>query len=202
MITQTTPLILGSASPRRRDLLATIGIPFRVVAGAAEEEVRAHEGPAEYLERIVADKLVSVAALLDALRFGAVLVADTIVIVDGSILGKPRDERDAAALVGQLVGRGHEVSTRFAIATPEAPSRIAVARTVTTRVVMRAATSGEVSRYAATGEGLDKAGAYAAQGIGSTFIERVDGSYPNVVGLPLCEVVVALRELGLLGVYP
>ena len=202
MIAQTTPLILGSASPRRRDLLATIGIPFRVVAGTTDEGVRSHEGPDEYLERIVADKLASVAALVGALCFGAVLVADTIVIVDGSILGKPRDECDAAALVGRLVGRGHEVSTRFAIATPEEPSRIATARTVTTRVVMRAATSAEVSRYAATGEGLDKAGAYAAQGIGATFIERVDGSYPNVVGLPLCEVVVALRELGLLGVYP
>jgi septum formation protein len=202
VITQTTPLILGSASPRRRDLLTTLGLPLRIVPGAADEAVRAEERPEEYLERVVAEKLVSVASRLEHRGAGAVLVADTIVVLGETILGKPVDEADARRLVRQLVGRTHVVCTRFAVAAPGAPTKIGVARTVRTRVVMRAATAEEVERYAATGEGLDKAGAYAVQGIGSMFVERLEGSYTNVVGLPVCEVVVALQSLGLLGDFP
>ncbi len=202
MITQTNPLILGSASPRRRDLLTTIGLPLRIIPGAADEAVRSGERPDQYLERVVAEKLASVAARLDGGEAGALLVADTVVVRDEKILGKPIDEADARSLVGQLVGRTHVVCTRFAVAEPSEPASIAVARTVRTHVVMRPASTEEVSRYAATGEGLDKAGAYAVQGIGSMLVERVEGSYTNVVGLPVCEVVVALRSLGLLGDFP
>ncbi len=194
--------MLGSASPRRRELLTTIGIPLRVLPGAADEAVRAGEPPEAYLERVVAEKLRSVAHKLDRGTAGGLLVADTVVVLDQHILGKPVDEGDAGRIFGQLVGRSHVVCTRFALARPETPNRIATARTVLTRVVMRSATEEEVHRYVSTGEGLDKAGAYAVQGVGSMFVERLDGSYSNVVGLPVCEVVLALRAIGLLGDFP
>jgi septum formation protein len=158
--------------------------------------------PAErYLARVVAEKLSAVAGAV-AWPYAAILVADTIVVVDGDVLGKPGDVDEAAGLVGRLVGRTHTVHTGYAIATPEAPQRAAVYRTVATRVSMRAATVDEVTRYARTGEGLDKAGAYAAQGIGAFLIERIDGSYTNVIGLPACEVVQDLSRLGLVGEFP
>jgi septum formation protein len=154
------------------------------------------------LERVVGQKLASVAARLAGERGGGILVADTVVVLDDAILGKPVDEQDARRLFGQLVGQTHVVCTRFALATSETPATIAQARTVRTKVVMRNASAAEVSNYAATGEGLDKAGAYAVQGIASMFVERIDGSYSNVVGLPVCEVVQDLQSLGLAGVFP
>ena len=160
------------------------------------------ELPDAYLERIVGDKLRAVAASAVGLSFAALLVADTIVVLDGDILGKPNGVEEAAALVGRLVGQTHTVYTRYAISTARAPDRAAAYRVVTTRVTMRKASSDEVRRYAQTGEGLDKAGAYAAQGIGAFLIERIEGSYTNVVGLPACEVVQDLRALGLLDRFP
>jgi len=179
----------------------TLGLPIRVVPSAADEQVQRGESPDTYLERVVQEKLSSVARRL-ADDVGALLVADTVVVLDEAILGKPLDVEQACRLVGRLVGRAHVVCTRFAVAESGAPGEIAIAQTVRTRVVMRAATAAEIERYAATGEGLDKAGAYAVQGIGSMFVERIEGSYTNVVGLPVCEVVVALQSLGLLGDFP
>jgi septum formation protein len=141
-------------------------------------------------------------SLDDAGRFAAALVADTIVVVDGEILGKPLDVADAERLLHRLVGRAHVVYTRFAVGQIQADAANVCSRTVETRVFLRSATHEEVRRYAATGEGLDKAGAYAAQGIGSFLIERVEGSYTNVVGLPLCEVVVEMQRLQLLPEFP
>jgi septum formation protein len=117
-------------------------------------------------------------------------------VIDGDVLGKPVDVDDAARLFGRIAGRVHSVYTRYAIGLPghAGPS---CARTVETQVQIRAVDAAEIRAYAATGEGLDKAGAYAAQGIGSFFIERVVGSYSNVVGLPACEVLADLRALGL-----
>ena len=203
MICPDRPLVLGSASPRRQQLLQGLGIPIRVVPGNVEETERPGESPEAYLERVVADKLGEVASQLDGCRdFAGLLVADTIVVIDDKILGKPGSEADACALLGLLVGRTHRVDTRYAVARAERPSLEVVSRTVKSYVTLRPASDDEVRRYARTGEGLDKAGAYAAQGIGAFLIERIEGSYTNVVGLPTCEVVLDLRHTGLLENFP
>lgn len=199
MIDPATPLLLGSGSPRRREILAALGIPVRVAKAEVDESVRPGEGPAPYLERVVADKLSAVVKLPDAWDTAAVLVADTSVIVDGAPIGKPTDEADARAMLRMLSGRAHEVWTRFAIGRDGA---LREAETVRTRVWFRTLGEDEIAAYAATGEGLDKAGAYAIQGIGAFAVERIEGSYSNVVGLPACEVVVALRRAGVLGAFP
>jgi len=201
MISAETPLVLGSASPRRKDILSGLGLPIRVEPADIPEHVELGEPALEYVSRIVAAKLAAVAARANA-AFAAILVADTVVVIDGDVLGKPTDTADAARLLRRIVGRTHTVYTRYAISLADAPSVARVAHTVATEVSLRAASADEVSRYAASGEGLDKAGAYAAQGLGSFLIERIVGSYSNVVGLPACEVVLDLRTLGLLGHFP
>jgi septum formation protein len=195
-ITSACPLVLGSASPRRRDLLAATGVPFVVHAAEADESLRDGEAPAAYLERVTLAKLRAVRALALGPCAG-VLVADTIVVApDGAILGKPRDPTDALSMFERLVGAVHAVETRFVLAPPEAGAPPAHAETVSTRVEFRAASRDEMRAYVATGEGTDKAGGYAAQGRAAAFVRRIDGSYTNVVGLPVCEVTVALRALG------
>ncbi len=202
-ISNSSPLCLGSASPRRRELLTALGLPLRIVAANVQEEAFAGEPPKEYLERVVDDKLVAVRNELGSnCDVSAILVADTIVVIENDILGKPTDVKDAVRLLGRLTGRDHIVYTRYAIGVmPDFTTR-AKKRTVASRVSLRIAAESEIRRYAATGEGLDKAGAYAAQGIGAYLIERIDGSYSNVVGLPLCEVVLDLQALNLLSDFP
>jgi len=200
MIDETHPLLLASGSPRRREILTTLGVPLRVVSLDIDERVREGERPGPYLERIVDDKLEAASA--HALGAGAVLVADTSVILDEAALGKPADVAEAQAMIRALAGRHHEVWTRFAVASGAEPSRALVAETVRTRVWFRALDEGEIERYAATGEGLDKAGAYAIQGIGAFAVARIEGSYSNVVGLPACEVIAALTRAGLLARFP
>jgi len=201
-ISASTPLCLGSASPRRRELLAGLGLPLHVCAADVDESVEPGEPPLGYLSRVVSEKWSAVSRKLPGKQaFAALLVADTIVVIDREILGKPTDVHDAERLLRRLVGREHRVYTRFAVGGTAGGAGMS-SRTVETRVVLRSASDEEVKRYAATGEGLDKAGAYAAQGIGSFLIERVEGSYTNVVGLPLCEVIVELRELDLLAAFP
>lgn len=213
MISSTRPLLLGSGSPRRRDILSSLGLPFVVLAADIVEDVAAGETPHAYLERIAAAKLEAIWARLGGTAerslapggLAAILVADTTVVIDGVIVGKPADVSDAAATLSRLVGRTHDVLTRYLIARPEpsgAGQGVLVGRTVQTRVTLRGASAAELEAYARTGEGLDKAGAYAAQGIGSFLVEGVSGSYSNVVGLPACEVVVDLTALGLLGMFP
>jgi nucleoside triphosphate pyrophosphatase len=206
MIGPSRPLVLGSASPRRREILGSLGIPLLVLPADIVEDTEPEEVPEAYLERIARGKLEAVAARLEAhparATAAALLVADTTVVLDGRILGKPSDIAEAAAMLHDLTGRTHRVLTRYAIAAPGVPARSLVARTIETQVTLRRASADEIERYAATGEGLDKAGAYAAQGIGTFLVERVDGSYSNVVGLPACEVVVDLRSCGLLGAFP
>jgi septum formation protein len=196
LIDASHPLVLGSGSPRRREIISALGLPFQVLAADIDEDRRPNEPPLAYLERIASEKLVGVRARLAAAPHAAILVADTTVVIDGDVLGKPNDVDDAARLFSRIVGRVHSVYTRYAIGLAGAAG-VAVARTIETAVHIRAADPAEIRAYAATGEGLDKAGAYAAQGIGSFFIERVVGSYSNVVGLPACEVLADLRELGL-----
>lgn len=204
MIDLANPLLLGSGSPRRREILTALGIPIRVAGVDVDETVRTGEGPDEYLARIVADKLAAASALPQVKEGGVagLLVADTSVIVDGVPLGKPGNAAGARVMLRTLSGRVHEVWTRFAVAALPSASQDVVAETVRTRVWFRALDDAEIAAYADTGEGLDKAGAYAIQGVGAFAVERIEGSYSNVVGLPACEVVLALRRAGLLGVFP
>ncbi len=225
MIDSRAPLLLGSGSPRRREILTSLGIPIRVAKAEVDETVRPGEGPEPYLVRVVADKLAAVAALPEVGGCAGVLVADTSVIVDGVTLGKPEGVAGARAMLRALSGRAHEVWTRFAVAAVGARSApgaagvslaagapgvagaslaagAAIAETVRTRVWFRALDEAEIAAYADTGEGLDKAGAYAIQGVGAFAVERIEGSYSNVVGLPACEVVLALGRAGLLGGFP
>ncbi|WP_437942869.1 Maf family protein [Sorangium sp. So ce341] len=211
MIDDAHPLLLGSGSPRRREILTTLGLPLRVAAAEVDEAGRPGEGAAAYLERVTLAKLAAARRLQQAVGAGAILVADTSVILGDSILGKPRDEGDARAMLRALSGREHQVWTRFAIAGAEADLAPAAApacaealhaETVVTRVRFRQLDDDEVASYAATGEGLDKAGAYAIQGIGAFAVAGIEGSYSNVVGLPACEVVAALRAAGLLARFP
>lgn len=196
MIDASAPLILGSGSPRRREIVSALGLPFRVLAADIDEERHSGEAPLAYLERIATEKLARVRERLGSAPHAAILVADTTVVLDGDVLGKPSDVDDAVRLFSRIAGREHSVYTRYALGLPgEWGARLA--RTVQTQVHIRAAEPDEIRAYASTGEGLDKAGAYAAQGIGAFFIERVVGSYSNVVGLPACEVLSDLRGLGL-----
>jgi septum formation protein len=181
-------------------MIAMLGVPFVVCTADRDESMREGETPREYLERIAQGKLDAVrarTATSSGTGTAGILVADTVVIApDGGILGKPRDDDDARAMIERLAGATHEVSTRFLLATPVGTAPPAHAETVTTRVAFRAVGPDEARAYAATGEGRDKAGAYAVQGRAAAFVERIEGSYTGVVGLPLCEVVVALRALG------
>jgi septum formation protein len=204
MLDPEHPLLLGSASPRRRDILASLGIPLRVHPVDVDERVRPGEPADGYLERVVRDKLAALGSFPGHGAAGALLVADTAVIGinDGVTLGKPEDDAQAAQMLRALAGRQHRVSTRFAIAAPGAPTLPVWEQTVDTEVWFRALTDEHIARYVATGEGRDKAGSYAIQGLGAFCVERIVGSYSNVVGLPACEVVAALERCGLLVEFP
>ena len=204
------PILLGSGSPRRREILGNLRVPFVVHVAPADESTLAGEAAAPYLERVVLAKLAAVAASFssspaasapsaspEARETSAVLVADTSVIESGDILGKPGGTDEAEAMLARLAGRTHEVWTRFVIGTPSATPDVLRAATVITRVTFRALTAAQVRAYAESGEGSDKAGGYAVQGLGAGLVSRIDGSYTNVVGLPACDVMVALEELGL-----
>ena len=199
-ISEDFPLVLGSASPRRREILSNLRIAIRILPADIVETVHPGEPPLLYIERIAAEKLAAVADRVRGEACAGLLVADTIVVVDGEVLGKPSDPSDAERLLQKLCGREHAVHTRYAIAAPDGTP--IVARTVTSAVWLRAASPAEIAGYARTGEGLDKAGAYAIQGIGSFLVERMAGSYSSVVGLPACEVVRDLVSAGLLASYP
>jgi septum formation protein len=196
---RTRRLVLGSASPRRRDMFASLGVPFVVRAPQVDESRAPGEEAAVYIERIVDAKLANVraTAMRDA---DAILVADTVVVAPGGeVLGKPRDEDEARSMLSRLAGAAHHVSTRFVLAPAQAGTPPLHAETVTTRVVFRPLGADEIEAYVATGEGRDKAGAYAIQGAAAGFVARIEGSYTAVVGLPLAEVVGALRAAGWLG---
>ena len=193
------PLVLGSGSPRRRELLEAARVPYVVHKAEVDESVLEGEDADAYLARVTRAKLLAVAAALPPelrARASCLLVADTSVVLDGAVLGKPNDLADAERLVGSLAGRLHEVRTRFAVGEPGgAPLH---EETVTTEVRFRALSPAEIRAYAATGEGLDKAGAYAIQGVGAALVVAIRGSYTNVVGRPVAEVIEALGRLGML----
>lgn len=190
----TLPLVLGSGSPRRRELLTHAGVAFEVVPADIDESARPGEAPAAFAERLAREKARAVAARIGPTPRRIVLGADTIVVIGGDVLGKPVDPDDAVRLLGRLVGREHVVMTAVALV---ASDRLDAATTqvVHSRVAMRPASEDEIRRYVATGEPLDKAGAYAAQGEGRRFIDRIEGSETNVIGLPMDETLALLRRL-------
>ncbi|MCC6648295.1 MAG: septum formation protein Maf [Polyangiaceae bacterium] len=192
-------LLLASASPRRREILATLGLAFDVHPVDADESERPGEAPRAYLERVVGAKLALGRTMAEARGHDAVLVADTTVVLDGAMLAKPADAADNRRMVRRLAGRSHEVMTRFAVAATSGASH---AETVVTRVDVRPLDDDAIAAYVATGEGRDKAGGYAIQGLGMFAVSRIEGSYTSVVGLPAAEVVAALRGLGLLARFP
>ncbi len=186
-------LFLASTSPRRRELLAQAGIDFTVLNVAVDESQRPNELPTAYVERLAKEKAESGFESVSADANAVVLAADTIVVLEDSILGKPQDKAQAHEMLRSLSGRSHVVMTAFAIKTHK---QIRVQR-VNTTVFFRPLTSKEIEWYWHTGEQLDKAGGYGIQGKGGIFVSSIAGSYSTVVGLPLAEVVVALRGLGI-----
>jgi septum formation protein len=177
-------VILASASPRRRDLLAQVGVAFVV------EPVETDEGPDPVANAVT--KAGAVAAR-HAGEDAVVLGADTEVVLDGEVLGKPGDGRHAAAMLRRLSGRSHTVVSAYALV--DCRSGEQVVRAVETAVTFRPLTDGEIDAYVATGEPLDKAGAYGIQGRGAALVDRIDGDYFTVVGLPIAAVVADLRRL-------
>lgn len=186
--------ILASASPRRRELLVSAGLSFAVEPSSADESEHAGERPVAYVRRIAAAKASEVAARARTrgdLR--PVLAADTTVVVDDAILGKPLDRADAARMLGLLSGRSHQVITAFCVLDAQGRAR---GEEVTTEVCFSALSLAAIEWYLGTGEWRDKAGAYAIQGHAACLIRSIVGSYTNVVGLPLYEAVAALRAAG------
>ncbi|MBZ9538492.1 Maf family protein [Modicisalibacter tunisiensis] len=182
-------LRLASASPRRRDLLASIGIAVEVAPVDIDETPRPDESAEAYVRRLAREK-AETGARGSALP---TLGSDTAVVQDGRILGKPRDRAHAAEMLSALSGRAHAVLTAVAVVGPAG----LLETCVTTRVVMRAVAAGEIDAYWATGEPADKAGGYAIQGRAAVFVERIEGSHSAVVGLPLFETAELLRRQGI-----
>ena len=186
-------IVLASASPRRRELLAQVGLAATVAPADIDEAVRTGETPADHVVRLSEAKALAVAGR-DAVHGRWFIGSDTVVVRDAAILGKPADAAEAAAMLRSLSGRGHEVVSGYAV--HDRASGRTTSGAVVTRVWFKALTEEEIAGYIATGEPFDKAGAYAIQGIGAFMVPRIEGSYPNVVGLPLCEVIAALEEFG------
>jgi septum formation protein len=183
-------LVLASASPRRAELLAAAGMAFDVEPAHVDETTRAGESPEAYVTRVAAEKARVVSARRPARH---VLAADTTVVVSGQILGKPVDGDDAARMLGMLSGRTHEVLTSVCLIRPTSAGGAPVSGLSRTAVEFGRLDPDEIAWYVATGEPVDKAGAYAIQGLASRFVTRISGSYSNVVGLPIALVYDMLR---------
>jgi len=183
-------LVLASASPRRQEILRNAGIPFVVQPTDIPEIPQAGEKPQACAERLASEKAM---AVFRHRPNEVILGADTIVVVDGQMLGKPRDHENAARMLRLLSGRSHQVTTGVCLIGPESPEDI---RSETTLVTMSTLNDNDIRSYVSTGEPMDKAGAYAIQGIASRWISRIEGDYFNVVGLPVSLVYKMLRERG------
>lgn len=186
-------LYLASSSPRRRELLTQIGVPFHIVPASIDETPQAGESAVAYVERLARDKALAGLHFLAQRADVCVLGADTAVVLDGRILGKPVDRADALAMLQALSGREHEVLTAVAVANRDRCE----ARVVSSRVTFRSVSMEEAERYWETGEPQDKAGGYAIQGLAAVFVSRVEGSYSAVVGLPLCETAALLADFSI-----
>lgn len=188
----TQRLILASSSPRRKELLESVGLSIEVMRPSADEVMLASESPEEFASRVAFEKAASVSRGLGG--GSLILGADTIVVVGGEVLGKPSDETDAARMLGLLSGSVHHVLTAFSILRPR--EELLHAEIVRTSVRVGELAASDIEGYIKTGEPMDKAGAYGIQGIGAFMIEGITGSYTNVVGLPVPEVLRALTKLG------
>lgn len=187
--TTKDPLILASGSPRRRELLADLGLDFEVHPSQAEEpKPNQGEAPEAYAKRMAEMKTLDVAAHFTG---KTVLGADTIVVLDQHIMGKPKDAQDALSMLSSLSGKTHQVITGFCLVLPDGKT---ITQAVSTDVDMRTSGEAELKSYIATGEPMDKAGAYAIQGIGTFLVTGIRGSYTNVVGLPVARVLDTLIE--------
>jgi septum formation protein len=182
------PIILASASPRRADLLRAAGIAFEVLPAHVDESLLDGETPLGYVQRVAADKA---RAVYRSRPGSIVLAADTTVVVDSLVLGKPGDDAEARGMLRMLSGRAHDVITGVALATAAGVD----VSTATTMVEFASLSEDEITWYIASGEPLDKAGAYGIQGLASRFVTRIQGSYSNVVGLPVALVYEMLRRL-------
>jgi septum formation protein len=182
-------LVLASKSPRRQQILRDAGITFVVRSADVPEVRRPGESPADYVRRLAQQKAFAVTMAPDEVVLGA----DTVVVVEGQVLEKPADARDAMRMLALLSGREHEVITGICLRSDARK----IVDAATTRVRFVPLTREEMEAYVASGEPMDKAGAYAIQGLASKFIDRIEGSYSNVVGLPMALVYRLLKELSL-----
>lgn len=184
-------IILASASPRRRELLEKIGLKFEAEPSALEERVLATSDPHKLA---IENSLAKARAIAAKHRNAIIIAADTFGVFRGKIIGKPHTPAEARKMLQTLSGKSHLVITGFTIIDIE--SGKTVSRSVETKVYFRKLTPEEIDAYIATGEPLDKAGAYAIQGLGAVVIDRIEGDYYNVIGLPLCALAEELKEFG------
>jgi len=184
-------LILASASPRRRELLELIGLNFDVVPGDVDEAFREGETPQDHVRRLSREKAEAVS---ERYPDAWVLGADTVVVADGEVLGKPRTRDEARSMLCKLSGKAHQVYSGFTLLKKKGGT--VFTDSVESTVTFKELSPEEMEWYIETDEPYDKAGGYAVQGMGAALIREIHGSYTNVVGLPLCEVVDALRQVG------
>jgi septum formation protein len=195
-VTRTNPdIVLASGSPRRKELLSTLGLPFRTEVSDADESIAERMPPSAFVETLARRKASAIAAKYQGTQRETLIIgADTIVVLDGQILGKPTSEAHAKDMLTMLQGRTHEVYTGLCVL------RILDRREIVghsrTEVTMRPLSREEITRYVNSGEPLDKAGAYAIQGLGSTIVTRISGDYFTVVGLPLYLLADFFQQLG------
>ncbi|KRW57482.1 Maf family protein [Pseudomonas sp. TTU2014-080ASC] len=186
-------LYLASGSPRRRELLTQIGVPFLPLISEIDESVQPGESAQGYVERLAREKAAAGLAKLDQASDAVVLGADTAVVLDGRILGKPANREDALQTLAALSGRTHQVVTAVALINAQ---RL-VSKVVVSEVSFRVLQPAEIETYWSSGEPRDKAGSYAIQGLASVFVSHLQGSYSAVVGLPLCETAALLGEFAI-----
>ncbi len=196
VISKQHPLILASASPRRKRLLAQICLPCRVVSSDVDEKETGDQ-PTEICRRLAEQKAIRVHSLAGP---SWILGADTVVVIHKQVLGKPQDNAEAREMLRLLSGVEHAVVTGFCILNPL--GEITHSEAVSTAVRFKGLEKEEIKAYISTGEPFGKAGAYAIQGVGSFIVESISGSYTNVVGLPLCAVIKALIRVGALKAFP
>jgi septum formation protein len=185
-------LVLASGSPRRRELLKGLGLAFETIVSDVDETVEDQLPPAETVRTLAYRKA---SAVSNTLQNGIVIGADTIVVLDGRILGKPVDHQDACSMLSSLQGRNHVVFSGIAVIDAATGNYLVGHRS--TKVHMRSLTAAEIEAYVQTGEPMDKAGSYAIQGIGSTIVDRIDGDYFTVVGLPMELLASMLASFGI-----
>jgi septum formation protein len=190
-ISLSAPLILASASPRRQELLRAMDLKFKIIPAHINEIYLAGESPRQHVKRLSGDKAMVIARKYPK---AWVLGADTIVVIDGLILGKPKSQTQAREMLRKLSGREHKVFTGFTIAHVDA--EVYQTKVIQSSVRFKTISPREMEWYIACDEPYDKAGGYAVQGKGACFIQSIRGSYTNVIGLPLCEVLEAFKKLG------